>query len=201
MVNKCQSYERLQEVIDWAGLSIHAFAMKIGMTRSENICRIIRNKENLTTKLCMRILETFPQIERNWLVYGEGNMVVEKSTIPKIDIPYYINISSDKDATSYINLPMFDADMAITVNDNAMSPQLRNGDILLLKKQNSDIILYGQIYYVVTDGLSLVRIVRKSDCEELILVAADSSQYDSIVIRKDKIVSLYIVSGVVSKLI
>lgn len=159
MVNKCQSYERLQEVIDWAGLSIHAFAMKIGMTRSENICRIIRNKENLTTKLCMRILETFPQIERNWLVYGEGNMVVEKSTIPKIDIPYYINISSDKDATSYINLPMFDADMAITVNDNAMSPQLRNGDILLLKKQNSDIILYGQIYYVVTDGLSLVRIV------------------------------------------
>lgn len=205
------SWERLEKIIEWAGMSTHAFAMKIGMKRSENLYRIMRNKENVSIKLAMLILETYPQINRNWLIYGEGDMIVELEEVCEIGekIPFFArtidgsigNIAEEKPAF-YMHLPMFkDADLAINIADKAMEPNIPMGSTMILKKQTSDIIVYGQTYYIETQDMSMVRILRKSELskDEIILEVANVKRYDDITIKKDRITNLYLVCGIVTR--
>lgn len=205
------SWERLEQVIEWAGMSTHAFAMKIGMKRSENLYRIMRNKENVSIKLAMLILETYPQINRNWLIYGEGEMVIEKEEDFFVGdkIPFYastIDVAIDeisKVKPSFnLHIPMFkDADLAVNIADKAMEPLIPMGATIVMKKQASDIIIYGQIYYIETKDLSMVRIIRKSDVssDEVILEVANNKHYDNINIKREIITNLYLVCGVVTR--
>lgn len=205
------SWERLEKVIEWAGLSTHAFAMKIGMKRSENLYRIMRNKENVSIKLAMLILESYPQINRNWLIYGEGDMIVERTEEYNIRerIPFYshaldktIEGTSNMKSVYNLYLPMFkDADLAINISDKAMEPVIPMGATMIMKKQTSDIIIYGQIYYIETKDMSMVRILRKSDVanDEVVLEVANTKHYDNIAIKRDRIVNLYLVCGTITR--
>lgn len=205
------SWERLEKVIEWAGMSTHAFAMKIGMKRSENLYRIMRNKENVSIKLATLILEAYPQINKNWLVYGEGDMLVQESDISdeNAKIPFYassINVSindlRNQKPSFYMYIPQFkDADIAITMGDRAMEPFIPMGSTLVLKVQLSDILLYGQTYYVEMEDMSMVRIIRKSETsnDELLLESANNKKFDNITIKKDAIHNIYLVCGVVNR--
>lgn len=205
------SWERLEKVIEWAGLSTHAFAMKIGMKRSENLYRIMRNKENVSIKLAMLILETYPQINRNWLIYGEGDMIIEKEVEynESEKVPFYTHgIEGAFDGSSKtkpafnLYLPMFkDADLAINITDKAMEPVIPMGATMIMKKQMSDFIIYGQIYYVETKDMSMVRILRRSDVsnDEVILEVANMKHYDNISIKRDQITNLYLVCGAITR--
>lgn len=205
------SWERLEKVIEWAGMSTHAFAMKIGMKRSENLYRIMRNKENVSIKLATLILEAYPQINKNWLVYGEGDMLVQESDISdeNAKIPFYassINVSindlRNQKPSFYMYIPQFkDADIAITMGDRAMEPFIPMGSTLVLKVQLSDILLYGQTYYVEMEDMSMVRIIRKSETsnDELLLESANNKKFDDITIKKDAIHNIYLVCGVVNR--
>ncbi len=205
------SWERLAKVIEWAGMSTHAFAMKIGMKRSENLYRIIRNKENVSIKLAMLIIETYPQLNRNWLIYGDGEMIIDETDIDmnSFKIPYYAvsiegtmgDISSLKPAYK-IYLPMFKgADFAVNFMDKAMEPAIPYGSIILLKKQSIDFIVYGQVYYVETEDMAMVRVLRKSDksSDEVLLEAANNQRYDTISIKKELIKNVYYVCGTINK--
>lgn len=196
-----QSYERLEKVIEWTGLSTHAFAMKIGMKRSENLYRIMRNKENVSIKLAQLILETYPQISRNWFVYGEGDMFN-----PKEDefegcnkIPVY-HKTLNKPIT-YFNIPILkDASFAISQSDKSMSPLIPDGSIIMLKEHRVDTIIYGNPYYIKTEMFSLARILRKCDTsdDKVILEAANNNHYDSITIDKKNIIELHSIRGVLT---
>ncbi len=207
-----KSWERLEKVIKWAGMSTHAFAMKIGMKRSENLYRIMRNKENVSIKLAMMIIDTYPQINRNWLVYGEGDMIVDDVDmgVSHNSIPYYSvsieGLMGDFDGIKpayKLHLPMFNnADLAVNYADKAMEPAIPTGSVIVLRKQAKDFIIYGQTYYVECDELSVVRVVRKNDADdsEVILEAINSEKYDNITIKRDSIRCLYYVCGAINRL-
>ncbi len=207
-----KSWERLDEIIKWSGLSTHAFAMKIGMKRSENLYRIMRNKENVSAKLAMLIVDHYPQINRNWLLYEEGEMfnVEADFNIDAYKIPFYStamegSLSDTSDQTPSFNMyiPLFrEADKAITVIDKAMEPTIPMGSIIILKKQTTDFILYGQTYLIETQEASMIRVIRKSEADyngEIVLEAANTERFDSITINKSKILSLYNIYGVITK--
>lgn len=207
------SWERLEKIIDWAGMSTHAFAMKIGMKRSENLYRIIRNKENVSIKLSMRILETYPQINRNWLIYGEGDMLVELQDEFELGdkIPYYPTLvetttSEGEEVKPEFNvyLPMFnDINVAIPVVDRAMDPLIPMGATILMRKPTTDIIMYGNVYYVEVDGYPMVRIIRSCPGADnkVTLEAVNSERYDNIIVEKSKLSNIYIVCGTVNRFV
>ena len=208
-----ESYERLQAVIDWAGMSTHAFALSVGMSRSENIYRIIRNKENVSTKLTTTIVDAYPQISRNWLSCGEGEMLAsDESILNKYNlIPYHSDfcgndIKTLKGIKPNFNLyiPTFkDADIAIMMNDQTMEPIIPFGSIVILSKKPTDIILFGHIYYIVTEDFTMVRIIRKSEQSnnKVILDVFNNERYDSIIIQKSKIKKMALVCGTVNQFI
>lgn len=207
------SWERLEKIIDWAGMSTHAFAMKIGMKRSENLYRIIRNKENVSIKLSMRILETYPQINRNWLIYGEGEMLNEPQDELALGdtIPYYSSllqtstvVEGEEEAKPECNiyLPMFnDIDLAIPVADRAMDPLIPFGATILLKRPTTDILMFGNIYYVEVEGYPMVRILRsyQGSDTKVTLESVNPERYDNIVVEKSKLSNIHIVCGTVNR--
>lgn len=188
-------------IIDWAGLSIHAFSIRIGMTRSENLYRILKNKDNVSIKIWVQILETYPQINRNWSIYGEGEMLnVEEIEIVGEKIPYY-EVIGNKSLYNFC-IPLFsDADMALSHSDKAMEPLIPSCATVILKKHSLDFIVYGQIYYIETKEISLIRTVRKSNVsdDEIILETPENTRYGRITMTKDKILNIYTVQGFLYK--
>lgn len=121
------------------------------------------------------VLNAFPEINRDWLLYGDGEMLKSSREVfpaqtfqlrsdrplADQDIPLYdlsataglVEIFGDisqapADHLRVPNLPAVDG--AIYVKGDSMTPLLKSGDIIIYKKMDlsPDGILWGQIYLV-----------------------------------------------------
>ncbi len=197
-----ESWERLERVILWSKLSTNAFANKIGLKRSENLYRIMRDKGGISRKLSEKITAAFPEISAAWLISGEGDMM--KSS-PK-DIyamferhgkilfnPIYCFrfISSDNQG----GFVTFDYPVIyIKMKDESMSPAIPLNACVFCKKQNPDDIVSGRIYYVETETFSGIRILMQdvSDTGKFILEPVNKQKFIYIHIFKSDIINIYI---------
>lgn len=200
-----ESSRRLREVIEWSGKSTHAFAMYIGLKRSETLYRIIKNKNKLSIRLVGLIIEKCPELNRSWLMYNEGEMLVSEDDIFNIHnmIPFYHNYNNE---ISHHNIYVPDfkhCDIAVVMNDKSFEPEIAIGSTLILKKSELDIIIWGQLYYIVTfNNIAMTRIANKSEKSDsvIILRTNNNKKYERIEIAKKDIKDIYIVCGVISKL-
>lgn len=71
--------ERLQEVINYEGITVSAFARKIGVV-DQTIRGIVVQKRNKPSfDILEKIIQTFDWINAEWLLTGKGDMVKTKS--------------------------------------------------------------------------------------------------------------------------
>ena len=70
---------RVHEIIDWTGISQVQFAKenKIGRTSLMEWKKGINNPSGNTI---LKLLEKYPEINANWLIHGEGNMLTDDDT-------------------------------------------------------------------------------------------------------------------------
>ena len=68
--------ERIQTLIEALDVSGREFCKSIGQSNSWN--RTIG--KNIGTDIVVKILSTYPQVNINWLVLGEGDIFIENST-------------------------------------------------------------------------------------------------------------------------
>ena len=203
-----ESWERLEKVIEWSSMSAHGFAMKIGMKESESLYRIIRNEENIDTELMELILEKNPEINKNWLVYDKGEMLDENRDKDS-KIPYYPNfminskLLGNNEASSDMYIPhLQEVDFATIANDGALEPTIPAFSTIILKKPLSDIIVFGKIYCVNIDGFKMIRIIRKIEgSDDKILLKVTNDKYDDIIIDRNILTEIYLVSGVLSSIL
>jgi hypothetical protein len=71
--------ERIKMVVDWKKLTPNAFAKKIGYAKGKTIYDFINGTRPLNFKVAAKIVETFPEISKSWILTGEGGMFIEKS--------------------------------------------------------------------------------------------------------------------------
>ena len=69
--------ERIKQIIEHEGLSTSAFANKIDFNQS-NLSKIIRGEREVPANLINKILDN-TNVNRQWLLTGEGNMLKENS--------------------------------------------------------------------------------------------------------------------------
>lgn len=200
-----KAWERLEEVIKWTGLSTHAFAMELGLKRSENLYRVRREKNGVSRKLAETIVLRYPEVNMLWLFTGEGQMFVADKNIctHKKQLSVYESLANTNDPIFCIESTMFaDSDLGVRVDTDAMAPSVPNGSFLFLKKMTVDIVIYGQMYYFQYKGVYMLRYIRKgTDEDHFLLCAVNSRQYDDMVISKDDISALYIVNYLINKLV
>lgn len=80
--NKTEEWERLVVIIKQSSMSTNAFARHIGLPRGENLYQIKRGNNGISIDLADRICKKFPQINKLWLLTGEGKMLLSDVHVP-----------------------------------------------------------------------------------------------------------------------
>ena len=169
--------ERLKEFIDFKHISISAFEKSVGLGNA-TFNKTLKVGGAIGTDKLEKILNVYPDINVDWLISGEGDMLnsikevapSEDFSLPtdrhvsSQDIPLYgldaaaglvaIFNSTAVEPTDYLRIPNLPpVDGALYVRGESMSPLLKSGDIVIFKKKNLslDSIIWGEIYILSFD--------------------------------------------------
>ena len=169
----------------------------------ENLYQIKRGNNGISLDVADRIVTKFPQVDKLWLLTGEGQMFAE-GRVRGAQIPYYdvdverhiADVGRLKAESYLVAAPAGDCDLAMIYAGRAMGALVPPGTVVLLKAVDRDAIIPGEEYVVVCRKIVTLRIVRAADAEEKFrLVAGNRDDFDDIVVNASDIVSVYKVKG------
>ena len=72
MVNSKDFVKRLEKILDYYNLTATAFAEEIAFNRS-TISHLLSGRNKPSLEFVMKLLQTFPEVEMNWLLFGKGS--------------------------------------------------------------------------------------------------------------------------------
>lgn len=75
---------RIKEVLKFSGLSTRAFAIKCGLN-SPTLERQIKGLRGVSIEVVSGILYAFPEISAEWIMRGEGEMLIAQNEDPNIE--------------------------------------------------------------------------------------------------------------------
>jgi len=203
MREKENNWQRIEAVIKWANMSTNYFARHIGLPRGENLYQIKRGNNGISFDVADRVVAKFPQIDKLWLLTGEGQMFADEK-LRGVQIPFY-NVDVEQsiryvdrlDPGGAMAIPQVgDCDLAMVYSGRAMGSVVPSGSVVLLKSADRDAIIPGEKYVIVSRKIVTLRIVRAAEEEgKLRLVAGDREHFDDIVLNASDIISVYKVKG------
>lgn len=167
--------QRIQHLLEYTHLNGKNFALRIGLSHPDSIYHILRGRNGISDKMAERIIMAFPEVNRSWLLSGEGAMVrdeirptavftprlgkqaetrLQKQQVPLYDfeavaglVPIFTNQNHPIDYISIPDLPRCDG--AVYVRGDSMYPLLKAGDIVMYKQiQDYYNIIWGEMYLI-----------------------------------------------------
>ena len=167
--------QRIAALLDYTHLNGKNFALRIGLRYPDSIYHIQRGRNGISDKLADRIVMAFPEIDKGWLLSGEGDMLrsernrapvitpapgrmvdprIERQRVPLYDfeavaglVPIFTNQNTPIDYISIPDLPRCDG--AVYVRGDSMYPLLKAGDIVMYKQiQDYYNIIWGEMYLI-----------------------------------------------------
>ena len=202
--------ERVQKLIHMEDISQREFANRIGRLPS-NVSQILNNERGIPRGFVGDVLKGFPNLQKEWLVFGEGNMYEGKED-DVIDLPVNTRPRLPKSGTGGhledfykgpkralcqekpIITQFSDYDFTLIVKNQRMSPKYERGDELAFKK--STIIEWGNDYLIDTsEGPKFKRIFDEGD--KIRCVSYNKDEYPDFTIPKKLIFGYYRLVGVI----
>ena len=216
--------ERLLTSIASKNISARKFETITGLSNG-----YINNlKRSPTAEKLEKIFYNFPELSKQWLLAGEGQMLTEsppeiqktspdESTyaseeklkqIPILPISAQggslndFTLSVRKYDCEWMSSPIFNADFAIEVAGDSMAPEYPAGARVLIKRINeSAFIEWGKVYVIDTEnGVVLKKVVPADDDTNIRCVSINPHpNYAPFNIPKTSIYGMYIVLGLYAK--
>jgi hypothetical protein len=72
---KRECWERIEAVIRWAGTNASALGRRLGMPDGKVFHRMKKGYGNISVEIANKICRCFPEINKLWLLTGEGTML------------------------------------------------------------------------------------------------------------------------------
>ena len=126
-----------------------------------------------------RLLEIFPDLNRDWLLFGEGEMLSSQDSDLDLSDGYIVPLLPVKAFAGNLQLwsegvelrdcekvvsPVKGVDFAIRISGNSMEPELSNGSILFIKRINEKAFIpWGNPMVIDTENGVLVKAVYPVD--------------------------------------
>lgn len=157
------------------------FVEKIGSDKS-TVSQIKNRKLPITNSILDKIKNAFPNISVNWLITGEGEMLLDQDLqnkecsefgafVPLLPISaqggslndFMVSVK-DSECERVVS-PVKGADFAITVAGDSMSPEYPSGSQIFIKKINENAFIdWGKVYVLDTcNGTVIKRIFPAED--------------------------------------
>ena len=214
--------DRIKLFRDYLGIGQTAFEVNIGVARG-----YFSNVKTLGSDRILRIHTKYPELNIEWLVTGNGEMIknaereqktieISESAISETkrkgaliyDIDATCGLSgrdiefTDEKVIGSIDAPEINSDSKIIfATGDSMLPLIASGDRVVIRKIESwDYFNYGQVYLIITNEYRLIKRVRRhpKDADNLILLRSENPDYDDIDLPKREIIHLFIVENILS---
>lgn len=198
-----QMRERILTLIHRECVSQREFANKIGRIPS-NISLILKGERKIPRGLGNEILQAFPNVRRDWLIFGEGSMYenegvtvnTSQNTRPRLPkslsggmlADYYEGAKRSMCQEKPIISQFPDYDFTLILKNTRMSPKYDRGDELAFKK--STIIEWGNDYLLDTpEGPKFKKIYDNGSSVRC--VSYNKEEFPEFEVPKDKIFGYY----------
>ncbi|MCB0466322.1 MAG: helix-turn-helix transcriptional regulator [Aequorivita sp.] len=86
MVNSSDFVKRLEKILEYYSITATVFAEKMDFNRS-TISHLLSGRNKPSLEFVMKLLQKFPEVEMNWLLFGKGSFPATSESKP-------LNISS-----------------------------------------------------------------------------------------------------------
>ena len=111
MVNISDFTKRLQEILDYYGVSATAFSEEINFNRS-TISHLLSGRNKPSLEFVMKVLQKYPEVELYWLLNGKGEFPSEKKPTSPLT-PELQNSTTEKNEASFLEKTSQNADKKI----------------------------------------------------------------------------------------
>lgn len=119
------STERIEELLKYSNMSAKKFAETVGIKTVQSLYDIQKGKiKNISKALAGKISEAFPDIEKEWLLYGRGEMLKSAQSI------------GDVSNSTVVGANVNGSGNTITNNDVAGLIELQKGYQEILKEKD-----------------------------------------------------------------
>lgn len=205
----------LYDLILHLKLNPKKFANSLGYERSDIVYNVLREENGISTNLASKIVEVYPNVNYNWLLSGEGEMLKSQSgavvsynqkTIPLYDVEasggfgtFDSMIAENKVLGEFVIPTFSSAEWMIYVKGSSMYPKYSSGDIIACKViKESKFIQWNKVYVLATSeqGL-LVKRLMPSEKENHIKAVSDNKDYPAFDVPNEEILGVALVLGVI----
>lgn len=211
--------ERILHYIECKNIPKSKFYNDLGIKRG--LLDSDKLKASVTDVVIAKILAIYKDLNINWLLTGEGNMLrteSEKENIPVAhpsDSPMegipLIPISAmagaftgEQTVLEYecerFVVPTFKgAEFLISVKGSSMYPKYNSGDIVACKRLPMDDIFFqwNKVYVLDTDQGPLIKRVKPGSDKEHVLIVSDNERYEPFELPLNRIYHVALVIGVI----
>ncbi|HEY1195177.1 S24 family peptidase [Flavobacterium sp.] len=198
---------RIKKYIDSKGIKVSVLEREVGMSNGSFASQLKHNKTIGVDKL-ENILSKYTDVNPEWLLTGNGNMLKVESTHDDIDslrlktrnpkIPVYnvrtidgivdlLGEGKKQIPINYISIPeISESDGALYITGNNMYPLLNSGDIVVFKKikMPRNNIVWGEMYlvYVNNDGndFFITSFLNKSDRDSYVQFVSQNPHHQMV---------------------
>lgn len=203
------------------GLTLQDVSQRLGMSY-QNLNRLLTAKDiklSQAEKLASAInepVDTLLQIlsqrhpenkkSKTYPATDETGLEVHEPQIPyyNVDVTasaFPVFADEREEPEYFISIPAFkDCDFAVPIYGDSMYPKIKNGHIVAVKEvKNKAVILYGEIYLVITEDYRTVKYIRKHPADvSKVLLCSENPSFDDVEIPVDSILRLFKVRGQIS---
>lgn len=192
---------------------------KMGQNRFESLAGIsngyISNlKKSPGSEVLTKILNAAPDLNRTWLLTGEGSMLSgsneeekrEMQALPLIPIDAMAGVLSGSNATfmeydceKYV-IPVFKgADFLIRVQGDSMVPRYESGDIVACKRVPMDRLWFqwGKAYVLDTSQGALIKRIEPSKRNGCVSIHSENTRYKPFDLPAEELYGVALVVGVI----
>lgn len=202
--------ERIFLFIEYVGISKNKFEKMAGLSTG-----YLKNfKGSLGADKLEGILNAFPELNREWLLNGNGQMLAErekqfrdakKDVLPLIPYPAIGGYTEDNWTALLNDCPLYaipdiktPADFLIKVGGDSMNPKYQEGDLLACKMiQELLFFQWGKTYVLDTSQGVMVKNVYEDteNKENILLVSENKDKYPPFAIPRSDIRKIALVVG------
>lgn len=197
------------------GLNDNKVTLQLGLTVGL-IGKSRKEGRDLSDKVIEKILNFYTDLNRVWLLTGEGEMLRSEQVqtqeqsgtgVPFYDIDVTCGITESfadvrEEPQFRINYaPLNDCDAAFPVYGDSMEPDFYAGDVVMVREiHNVDSMLWGEPYLIITnaacDNLRTIKNVYLSDDRSSFILRASNPRYNGdTIVARENVLKIFLIKG------
>lgn len=206
---------RIKEFANDQGISVSKFEKRIKAGNGW----VRRLRDTPKASRLEIIGQTFPQLNINWMLTGEGEMLNEQprytaspsKVVPRIPASVASAVAGSLSgyaegvgrnecefATMIEQFPRYDLTLAIS--GESMEPRFLSGDELALRRIEANALRYGETYVLSTADGAVLKRIYPSENEDRFRLVSFNPDYPPYEIARDQILEAYQIVGILRRL-